>query len=127
MPPPSPTGASAARRWDRPLTIGLLVVGLFGAFIGVIVGTDLAGSLPIALEQYGIDPGPMPQWLDAAGTALTLSHLLLYLLAAGLSVALLRAGRPAFWAPLCAGVIAAIIFWSVMTAAVAPYASQLQP
>jgi hypothetical protein len=103
------------------------VVGLFGALIGVVIGSDLAGSLPIALEQYGIDPGAMPEWLDAAGTALTLSHLFLYLLAAGLSIAQLRAGRPAFWAPLAAGVIAAIIFWSIMSAAVAPYASQLQP
>ena len=69
----------------------------------------------------------MPEWLDAAGTALVASHLLLYLLAVGLSIALLRAGRPAFWAPLGAGVVAAIIFWSVLSAAVAPYVDQFQP
>ena len=126
-----PTQPSVALRrtpgWDRGLTIGLLVAGLFGALIGWMIGSGLAESLPIALEQYDIEAGAMPEWVDAAGTAVMLSHILLYLAAVGLSIALLRAGRPAFWAPLSAGVIAAIIFWTVMSAAVAPYASQLQP
>jgi hypothetical protein len=127
-PVPAPPAAAVQRapRWDRSLTIGLLVVGLFGALIGWMIGATVVESLPLALEQYGVKPGPMPKWLDAAGTALVASHLLLYLLAAGLSIALLRAGRPAFWAPLSAGVIAAIIFWSVMTAAIAPYVDQMQ-
>ncbi len=123
----APDGTRRTPAWDRGLTIGLLVVGLFGALIGWLIGSDLTRALPLALEQYGIDPGQMPSWLDAAGTALVASHLLLYLLAVGLSIAMLRAGRPAFWAPLGTGVIAAIIFWSVMTAAVGPYAAQLQP
>jgi hypothetical protein len=124
---PPPPLARRTPRWDRPLTLALLAVGLFGALIGWIVGSELTASLPAALESYGIEPGAMPAWLDTAGTALVASHLLLYLLAVGLSISLLRAGRPAFWAPLGAGVVAAIIFWSVLSAAVAPYVDQFQP
>jgi hypothetical protein len=132
LPPPAPAPTAPpqavrrARGWDRSLTIGLLVAGLFGALIGWMTGSTIVESLPLALEQYGVEPGPMPEWLDAAGTALVASHLLLYLLAIGLSIARLRAGRPAFWAPLAAGIIAAIIFWTIMSAAVAPYVEQMQ-
>ena len=121
-------GASASRApgWDRALTRALLIAGVFGALIGWIIGSDLAATLPVALGQYGITPGAMPEWLDVAGPALAYSHALLYLLAVGLTIWLQRRGRPTYWAPLSAGVIAAIIFWSIMSAAVAPYADQMR-
>ena len=130
MPPPTPAQTSARRAvpsWDRGLTVGLLVVGLFGALVGWLIGSTLGVSLGPALEEYGIEPGAMPAWLDAAGTAVAVTHALLYVVAVALSVLLIRAGRPAFWAPLAAGIIAAIVFWSVLSAAAAPYADQLQP
>ena len=113
--------------WDRAVTRILLLVGFAGALIGWMTGSTLSESLATALGQYGIDPSPMPEWLDAAGTALALSHALLYLLAVGLTIALRSRGRAAYWAPLAAGIVAAIIFWSIMTAAMGPYVEQLQP
>ena len=53
--------------------------------------------------------------------------MLLYLVAVGLSITLMSRGRPAFRVPLTAGLIAAMIFWTVTWAAFAPYAAQLQP
>jgi uncharacterized protein DUF6264 len=120
LPPATPELAR-----DRVLTLVLLGLGFIGAMVGLIMGLTLRANLLLALAQYGIDPGTPPAWLDAAGLALAASHVLLYLAAAALSVSLLRRGRPASWAPLAAGIFAAIIFWSVMTAALDQYSGQL--
>ena len=128
--PPRSTSDAAGltqpnRDLDRTLTRILLVVGVFGALTGWLTGSSLSESLGIALAQYGVDPGPLPAWLDVAGPALAYSHALLYLLAVGLTLWSRSRGRLTSWAPLTAGVIAAIIFWSIMSAAVAPYVQQL--
>jgi uncharacterized BrkB/YihY/UPF0761 family membrane protein len=120
LPPATPELAR-----DRILTVVLLGIGFVGALAGLITGLTLRANVVLALAQYGIDPGSTPAWLDAAGIALAVSHLLLYLAAAALSFTLLRRGRPAAWAPLAAGMFAAIIFWSVLTAALEPYSDQL--
>lgn len=132
MPPPAaPTNAPAFARpaaaWDRTLTIVLLVIGFFGAVIGWMTGAGLPESLAPALEQYGITPGPMPPWLETASIVITASHVGLYVAALAISVSRLRRGLRASWVPLAAGILAGIIFWSIMWAAVAPYASQLTP
>ena len=44
------------------------------------------------------------------------SHVLLYLLAIGLSILLLVKRKIAFYVPLAAGVLAAIIFWVAIIA-----------
>ncbi len=131
LPPPRPDSMSSALlrptpAWDRTLTIALLVVGLFGAYTGWQTGGSLGEVITVGLEPYGIQPGTLPSWLDAAGTAIALSHALLYLAAVGLSISLLARGRRAAWAPLAAGIIAGIIFWSVLITAFAPYAAQVQ-
>ena len=45
---------------------------------------------------------------------LVVSHVVLYLVALGVSILLLITRKIAFWVPLTAGVIAAIIFWSTL-------------
>lgn len=131
MPPPTgppiaaPPPVSAEIRRDRVLTLVLLGVGFIGAVGGLITGLTLRAYLVLMLRQYDIDPGITPEWLDAAGLALAASHVLLYLAAAGLSVWLLRRGRPASWAPLWAGILAAMIFWSVLMSALEQYSGQL--
>lgn len=117
--------ASQAPGLDNTLTRILLFIGIFGALIGWLTGSSLSESLEITLNQYGVDPGTMPEWLDVAGPALAYSHALLYLIAVGLTIWLRNRGRPTSWAPLGAGVIAAIIFWSIMSAAFMPYVDQL--
>ena len=64
------------------------------------------------LEQQGYpgfdaQPGAVP-------AVLVISHIVLYLLAVGGSIPLLITKRIAFWVPLAAGVVAAIIFWSCL-------------
>jgi len=99
------------RTWDVVLTSILLVLGLFGMSIGLLYAwlftqPDLLSS---ALSQQGLTGDLHP---GAAPTVITVSHIVLYLLALGLSIGLLIRGKVVvFWIPLVIGVVAAIIFW----------------
>ena len=110
-----PYGHPAPRRrtWDLVLTIVLLVVGFFGMLSGIGIAflfTDPAFSEQFndGLGQQGIsgdvDFGSFP-------TIIVVSHVLLYVLALGLSILLLAKRKIAFYVPLSAGVIATLIFW----------------
>jgi hypothetical protein len=108
------------RTWDVVLTIILLVLALFGLLIGLVYAGVFASPdlLDQAMQQQGYDgfsanPG-------AAPAVLAISHIVLVLLALGLSIPLLIRGKiVVFWIPLSAGVIAAIIFWATVFAVVA--------
>ena len=45
---------------------------------------------------------------------MAISHVVLFLAAVGVSIPLLVKRRLAFWVPLVAGAIAAIVFWGVL-------------
>jgi hypothetical protein len=97
------------------LTTVLLVMGFFGAGAGVLYGVLFSDPVLIAetLDQAGY-PGFSGD-AGAAPAVLIVSHVVLYLLALS-SIALIIKRRVAFWLPLAAGVVAAIIFWSTLTA-----------
>jgi hypothetical protein len=110
-----PYGTPPPRRrtWDLVLTIILLVVGFFGMLSGI--GMAAVFTDPLFEEQYS-------EMLGQQGISGTLefgsfpaivmiSHVVLYVLALGLSILLLVKRKIAFYVPLSAGVIAAIIFW----------------
>jgi hypothetical protein len=105
-----PQPVKKSRTWDLVLTIILLVVGLFGMLIGLLYGVALLDPALVrdAMAAAGYE------WdgsVGNAGIVIVVSHLLLYLAAVGISIPLLVKKKVAFWAPLGAGVIAAIIFW----------------
>jgi hypothetical protein len=112
-----PQQATGRKRktWDIVLTTVLLVIGFFGAGAGVLYGVLFSDPVLIAetLDQAGY-PGFNGE-AGAAPIVLIVSHVVLYLIALS-SIALLIARRVAFWVPLAAGVIAAIFFWSALTA-----------
>lgn len=112
--PQQPGGQRPRKTWDIVLSAILLVVGFFGALIGVVYGilfTDPA-LLDQALQQQGY--GGFSGDAGAAPAVLIVSHIALYLLAVGVTVPMLVKRRVAFWVPLTAGVIAAIVFWSTL-------------
>lgn len=102
------------RTWDLVLTIILLVFGLFGMILGVAYGLIFLSPqlLNETLSQAGygfpsIDPrGP--------GTVIIASHVILYLIVVGVGILLLVKKKVAFYVPLAAGVIAAIVFWAMV-------------
>jgi hypothetical protein len=113
-------GAPVKRRrtWDLVLTVILLVVGFFGLLIGLFYAWAFSDPalLDQALGQQGM--GGFNGTVGAGPTIIAVTHIVLYLLALGVSILLLVKNTIAFWVPLSAGVIAAIIFWSVLVSIV---------
>jgi hypothetical protein len=102
------------RTWDLVLTVILLVVGLFGMGIGLFYAWAFSDPalLDQALGQGGL--GGFDGTVGAGPTIIVVSHVALYLVALGVSILLLVKNKIAFWVPLSAGVIAAIVFWAVL-------------
>jgi uncharacterized BrkB/YihY/UPF0761 family membrane protein len=127
---PSYTAQPGVRRrktWDLVLTSILLVVGFVGMLIGVTYGVVFADPslLDEAFQQQGLNG--FDGDVGAAPTVLIVSHVILYLLAVGGAIPLLVTRRVAFWVPLGAGVIAAVIFWSTVIAVIASDPGLLPP
>jgi hypothetical protein len=108
------------RTWDLVLTIILLVFATFGTLAGLgyaAIFSDPA-VLSAAMRQQGFTG--FSGTIGAAPVILAVSHLLLYVVALGLSIPLLMRGRiVVFWIPLVAGLLAAIIFVSVIASVIA--------
>ena len=99
------------RTWDVVLTSILLVLGLIGLSLGLLYAWAFTNPdiLQGALAQQGLSGTLTP---GAAPAVITISHIVLYLLALGLSIPLLIQGKVVvFWIPLVIGVVAAAIFW----------------
>lgn len=95
------------RAWDLPFTGGLLVLGFVLTLQALPGFFDFSATLTAAFKVSGVDVD-FGADADAAGIALLIVHCALLLAAIGISVVQLRAGRPAFWVPLAAGVLAVI-------------------
>ncbi|MGB3911479.1 MAG: DUF6264 family protein [Pseudolysinimonas sp.] len=108
------------RVWDLVLTVILLVLGLFGMGIGLIYAAIFADPVLVqdvfdqAYGQSGL--GSWNGDVGAAPAIIAISHIVLYLIALGVSIPMLIKNKIAFWVPLTAGVIAAIVFWGTFMA-----------
>lgn len=113
--PAQAPGGRRRRTWDVVLTIVLLVLGLIGTALGLVYAAILTtpGLLDEALRQQGY--GGFSGEIGDAPTIIIVSHIALYLVAVVLSIVLLVKRFIAFWVPLAAGVIAAVIFWVTLT------------
>jgi hypothetical protein len=116
---PAQPGGKRRKTWDIVLTSILLAVGLFGMLIGVSYGVVFADPelLDEAFKQQGLSG--FNGDVGSASSVLIISHVVLYLLAVGAAIPLLVTRKVAFWAPLAAGVIAAVIFWATTISVVA--------
>jgi hypothetical protein len=123
-----PTSPPKRKTWDVVLTIVLLALGLFGMAIGLLYAAVLDDPIlvdqtlgPQGYDTDLVDFGPLT-------AVIAISHVLLYLVAAGVSIPLLVRYRiVVFWIPLAAGVIAAVIFWGGLFAALIPAAPTSYP
>ncbi len=121
--PAAPAGVAPAyaplpkkrRTWDVVLSSILLVLALFGmgaglAYAAIFSNPELLDQT-MATQGYGGFTGHV----GAAPAVLAISHIVLFLLAVGLTIPLLIRGRiVVFWIPLAIGVVAAIIFWATV-------------
>ncbi|AYF99342.1 DUF6264 family protein [Protaetiibacter intestinalis] len=109
--------APKRRTWDVVLTIVLLVLGLGGMLIGLLYGVLLPMVFQQLYTQYGLGDFVDDGSLSGYSLIIVISHIALYLLAVGLGILLLVKRKVAFYVPLVAGVIAAIVFWGAIIAA----------
>lgn len=95
---------------DRMISIALLVFGLYNVITTIMDRDDIATAIDQAYRSMGLSG-------DYTATALTgtvaditsIVSLALWVAAAGLTVWAIARGRLAFWIPLAAGLLAAIV------------------
>ena len=108
---------SGARRYDRPVTIALLLFGLinFVQYAGAMLDFDTFLELATdGTPTASIDFGEAAR---IGGYVLFGVSLLLFLVAGFVSVQLLRRARVAFWVPLVAGALV-VATWVIVLVAV---------
>lgn len=121
-PPPPPPPAAAPRgvpRWDRPVTLILLILGLLGATFSASVLIALPDAVQLLYTQQNLGT-----YLPAAsvGPLLTLGMVLqglVWLATAGVSVWLLMHARRAFYVPLIGAAVSLVALFVVMSLAIA--------
>jgi hypothetical protein len=117
--PPTYYSAPPVTRKSHPADVAvtsvLLAFGLIGMLIGVGTTLNLHQSLASAAAKYGATYTD-PANLGALAAFIAISHVVLYLAAVGISLPLLITRRVAFWVPLVAGAVAAIILWGSLIA-----------
>ena len=114
----APQQARRTKTADVTITCILLTLGLFGMLTGIATGTTLGPALQQEYAKYGLTFTGGAR-LPGIELALAISHVALFLAALGISIPLMVKRRTAFWVPLVAGVIAAIIFWVLIISLIA--------
>lgn len=114
-PPVAPLGAAPVRRrtWDVVLTVILFVLGFLGMAFGSLTAASLGDPAFVEAFEAALEAQGFSGDIDfgSFGTIVLVSHVLLYLVALAGGILLLVKNKIAFWLPLSAGVVAAVIFW----------------
>jgi len=114
-PRPPVTGA---RRYDRPVTIALLLFGAINLVQYAAPLLDFDTFLERATVGTPTEPIDFAEAARVGGYVLFGVSLVLLLVAGFVAVQLLRRGRIAFWVPLAAGVLTVLTWVLVLTAIV---------
>jgi hypothetical protein len=81
---------------------------------GVIGSFVLDSTMQQEFEKQGHAAFEVPSWIGVAQAVILVSHLVLYAVALVLTIILLNRRVIAFWVPLAAGVLAALIMFGLM-------------
>ncbi|KFF60758.1 hypothetical protein JF66_02325 [Cryobacterium sp. MLB-32] len=111
--PPAP-GARRVPGWDRPVTMALLVLGLFGTFLAISILNSLPQAIQMLYTQESLGTYAAAANVDGILLAGAISQAVLWAATAALSVWLLIRGRRAFYVPLIGGVVSLILIFVFM-------------
>jgi hypothetical protein len=106
------------RTADIVVTSILLFLGLVGLLFGITAPELFPAALAKDYSKLGLQYA-QPSALGTITTVVWISHVVLWLAALGGALALMLKRRVAFWAPLAAGIIAAVIFWGALIVMIA--------
>ncbi len=104
---------------DVAVTSVLLALGAIGTLVALFTAFSLGDVLGAEYRHYGLVYAGAPASVQGIGAVLAISHGVLYLAALGIAIPLLVKRRIAFWVPLVAGVLAAIVYWGSIIAVIA--------
>jgi hypothetical protein len=113
----APTDAAErkpAPRWDRIITIALLVLGAFGAWDSARSMQQLGQQIQTTYTMLGIGDFTPPEWLPTLSVAGIILQLSLYAAVLGLTILRMRRRRIAFWIPLTGGAVSVAITVVIM-------------
>jgi hypothetical protein len=110
-PAPEPAAVPVVRRrtWDVVLSTVLLLWGVFDVVTGLAVFGNLGVALRAASEQQGIEGFSSVEYADQIGGWLNIARVALLVLAIVVTLLRLARNRIAFWVPLTAGAVAALL------------------
>jgi hypothetical protein len=113
------TTALPVPSWDRPVTIGLLVLGLAATFVSVTALSALPSAIQVLYSQSQL--GTYQPAASVAGLILAggLTEALVWLLTAATSVLLLVRSRRAFYVPLIGAVVGFVVIFAFMSVVLA--------
>ncbi len=116
-PEPAPVARSGGiRAWDAPVTVGLLVLGLWNTISAMPFLVDLGAALSAAYaDQPVLADLEFGEPTRIAGLVLLVVYAVIELAAIGVAVPLLRRGRLAFWVPVSAGALTGLAVLVVST------------
>lgn len=115
----APDGAPRpAPTWDAPVTVSLLAIGVLNVTQVVAAARDLPASLQAIYVSQGIGQYTQVGLATTIGWAVIVESVLTLVLAIGLAVPRLRAHRTAFWIPLAAGAVGALLTFVLLTVAI---------
>ncbi len=98
------------RRWDRPITIALLVYGLINVFMTGISYLDLASVMNESMKIIGI-PGEFTNFAQGKlwGTIAAVLLVIGWMITAWFSARRLRTGKLAWWIPLVGAAVTMVV------------------
>jgi hypothetical protein len=105
-PPPQP---AKRRTWDLVLTVGLLVIGVYNVTRTIAGMASLGSTIATVYDQQGIGTFTSYELASQIAVTLDVASIILLVVAIIVSIARLRRNRIAFWVPLTAGVVNALV------------------
>ncbi|TFD53095.1 hypothetical protein E3T46_03845 [Cryobacterium sp. Hh11] len=120
---PFPTGqphqpsSRTVPRWDRPLTIGLLTVGLLATLYGAFSLGALPDAMQLIYTQQGLGTYTSGASIGPLTSVGAIAVVFIWLAAAAVSVRLLLRRRRAFYVSLIAGAVSTVTMFAFMLAA----------
>jgi len=103
-----------APMWDRPVTLGLLVLGLLGTFLSISILNSLPQAVQMVYTQEGLGTYSPA---DSVGSILLIGGVvqgLLWAVTATVSILLLVRSRRAFYVPLIGGILSLVLIFAFM-------------
>jgi hypothetical protein len=105
----SMTTTASPRRWDLVVTAALLGYGLYTVIAGYFRYSNMAGLMTQIFATQGLDAYAPNALATTLGIFINVANSVLWLLAAWITLRLLRGGKLSFYVPLIAGVLAAVV------------------